>query len=275
MPVESSLEEREASSGHSPTPAGEIVGLLARSRGVSAIVGLLRSRTISHHLSRLADAGLASARAEDISRGVFVSRRFFRHDHLQRNGCPSSRGGVDRSTFDRKGTRRRFTEFSTQEKKYRVLLRHVLRDFRATARTKVNEILLHYSDDTARLRRSLVDFGFDGPAGAAGTHRVRSRSPREPAAELLHACIDVGSTTVKLAILFYESDNCLRNSATVERTLIGVIRGRPLGARARAGTSAPVTVAVTGSGGLSVSQWLELPSCRCLCRRWIPDTDSP
>jgi hypothetical protein len=77
--------------------------------------------------------------------------------------------GIDRGSFDRKvlatftGPDGRFTAFPTQEKKFLVLLRHVLRDFEPGVRyseRKVNTILSRYSDDTARLRRSLVEYGF-------------------------------------------------------------------------------------------------------------------
>jgi hypothetical protein len=106
-----------------------------------------------------------------------MARRFLAKDQL-----PVLAEGVDRSTFDRKvlatftGPDGRFVAFPTQEKKYLVLLRHVLRDFRPGVRyseKKVNEILLHYSDDTARLRRSLVDFGFMDRQGGGRDYWVR------------------------------------------------------------------------------------------------------
>ncbi len=74
----------------------------------------------------------------------------------------------------------RFTAFPTQEKKFLVLLRHVLRDFQPGVRyseKKVNEILSRYSDDTATLRRSLVEFGFMDREGGGRDYWLR-----EPAA---------------------------------------------------------------------------------------------
>jgi predicted transcriptional regulator len=153
----------------------KIVGLLAQQpypvEQLSAIIGLGES-TISHHLSRLSEAGLVSARAEG-HYSVYslqpealsaMARRFLAKERL-----PELAEGMDRSSFDRKvlaaftGPDGRFTAFPTQEKKYRVLLRHVLEDFQPGVRyseKKVNEVLARHSDDTARLRRSLVDLGF-------------------------------------------------------------------------------------------------------------------
>jgi predicted transcriptional regulator len=166
----------------------KIVGLLAQQpypvEQLSAIIGLGES-TISHHLSRLSEAGLVSARAEG-HYSVYslqpealsaMARRFLAKERL-----PELAEGVDRGTFDRKvlatftGPDGRFTAFPTQEKKYLVLLRHVLQDFKPEVRyseKKVNEILLRHSDDTARLRRSLVDFGFMQREGGGRDYWVR------------------------------------------------------------------------------------------------------
>ncbi len=153
----------------------KIVGLLAQNaypvEQISAMLGLGES-TVSHHLSKLSEAGLVSARAEGhysvyslepdaVSR---MARRLLRTERLTELATD-----VDADGFDRKvlasftGPDGRFTSFPAQEKKYLVLLRHVLRDFKPGVRyseREVNGILRRYSDDTARLRRSLVEFGF-------------------------------------------------------------------------------------------------------------------
>jgi DNA-binding transcriptional ArsR family regulator len=153
----------------------KIVGLLAQQpypvEQLSAILGLGES-TVSHHLSRLSEAGLVTARAEG-HYSVYsllpdtlseMARRLLRTERLTELA-----EGIDRGSFDRKvlatftGPDGRFTAFPTQEKKFLVLLRHVLRDFQPGVRyseKKVNTILSRYSDDTARLRRSLVEYGF-------------------------------------------------------------------------------------------------------------------
>jgi len=99
---------------------------------------------------------------------------------------------------------------------------------------------------------------------------------------VLRAGIDVGSTTVKLAILDSE-DRLLygsyeRHRADIRGTLIAVIEAAHDALAAR-GQDHDVRVAVTGSGGLSVSQWLELPFVQEVIagsravRQFLPDTD--
>ncbi|MGD0726736.1 MAG: acyl-CoA dehydratase activase-related protein [Spirochaetia bacterium] len=104
-----------------------------------------------------------------------------------------------------------------------------------------------------------------------------TRSPRA-----VRAGIDVGSTTVKLAVL--DADDRLlygsyeRHKADIRGTLIAVIEAAHDAMAAR-GQDLDVSAAVTGSGGLSVSQWLELPFIQEVIagsravRRFLPDTD--
>src|SRR5208283_46138 len=154
----------------------------------SALLGLGES-TVSHHLARLAAAGLVSARTEghysmySLHQDALTekARRLLAAEQL-----PQLAAGIDHDSFDRKvlasftGADGRFTAFPVQEKKFLVLLRHVLRDFRPGTRyseKKVNEILLRYSDDTATLRRCLVEFGFMDRAGGGRDYWLK-----EPAA---------------------------------------------------------------------------------------------
>ena len=152
----------------------KIIGLLSQKaytvEQLSALLGLGES-TVSHHLSRLADAELVTARAEghysiyslqlDALSGM--AQRLLRTERL-----PELAEGIDLGSFDKKvlasftGPDGRFTAFPAQKKKFLVLLRHVLREFHPGVRyseKKVNQILSRYSDDTAQLRRSLVEFG--------------------------------------------------------------------------------------------------------------------
>ena len=170
----------------------KIVGLLAQKpcavEQLSALLGLGES-TVSHHLARLAAAGLVSARTEghysmySLHQDALTekARRLLATEQL-----PRLAAGIDHDSFDRKvlasftGPDGRFTAFPVQEKKFLVLLRHVLRDFRPGTRyseKRVNEILLRYSDDTATLRRCLVEFGFMDRAGGG-----RDYWRKEPAA---------------------------------------------------------------------------------------------
>ena len=169
----------------------KIVGLLSQQshtvEQLSALLGLGGS-TVSHHLSRLAEAGLVSARP-DGHYSVYslepdalreMARRLLRTDQL-----PELAGDVDRGLFDRKvlaaftGPDGRFTAFPSQQKKFLVLLRHAVTAFAPGVRYKeaaVNEMLARFSDDTAMLRRSLVEFGLMEREGGGGDYWVAEAS---------------------------------------------------------------------------------------------------
>ena len=97
--------------------------------------------------------------------------------------------------------------------------------------------------------------------------------------------IDVGSTTVKVVALD-ENDGLLygayeRHRADIRSTIISVVNKcfDELERVLPAGSSQQVSVKVTGSGGLSVSQWLKIPfiqevvAATTAVRRLIPKTD--
>lgn len=96
--------------------------------------------------------------------------------------------------------------------------------------------------------------------------------------EQLHIGIDVGSTTVKLVVL--DGDNEVRYSvyrrhhADVRATIIEVFEDA-----AKEFPDIPMTIAITGSGGLLLAQWLELEfvqeviSSKLAVEALIPETD--
>ena len=131
----------------------------------------LSSSTVSHHLSRLAKAGLVSARAEgyysiyqlEAKNLEAMAQRLLAKEALT---APPLAGDLD--AYDQKVLKNyqsadhRFNKFPTQEKKMGAILRFVVKAFESGKRyqeQEVNEILKQFSDDTARLRRSLVEFG--------------------------------------------------------------------------------------------------------------------
>jgi hypothetical protein len=81
----------------------------------------------------------------------------------------------------------RITAFPAQEKKYLVLLRHILRAFGPGVRyteKRVNQILANYNDDTARLRRSLVDHRYMAREGGGGKYwRIDAAAQKEGSTE--------------------------------------------------------------------------------------------
>jgi DNA-binding transcriptional ArsR family regulator len=162
-----------------------IVGLLAQRaysvEQLGAALGVGVS-TVSHHLTRLAGAGLVSARSEsyynlyslktdalsDMAKTLLAQAQPVRPESEQ-----------ELSDYDRKVLATfttadgRIKTFPMQERKFRVLLRHILPSFSHGVRyteKRVNEILLKYNDDTARLRRWLVDFGYMAREGGGGKY---------------------------------------------------------------------------------------------------------
>ncbi len=153
----------------------KIVGLLAqepRSGEELAELLSLQASTVSHHLKRLAGAGLVSVKSEgyysiytletDVLQQVAKAL-------LQRERLGDLASDVDLNAYERKVRQTftddagRITSFPTQQKKYLALLKYVLSVFEPGQRyseKEVNALLGRFNEDTARLRRSLVDFGF-------------------------------------------------------------------------------------------------------------------
>jgi predicted transcriptional regulator len=152
----------------------KIIGLLARQpysvEELSALLGL-RPPTVSHHLARLAEVGLVTARAEgyysiyslDQKALEATSRRLFSSEQMS-----AAIEHVDMDAYDRKilaDYSRRDGSLKTipaQRRKLEALLRHVARSFEPGKRyteKDVNRILARFHEDTASLRRELIGFG--------------------------------------------------------------------------------------------------------------------
>jgi predicted transcriptional regulator len=161
----------------------KIVGLLAyQPYTVEQLAALLNLgvSTVSHHLSKLAKVGLVSANAQQyynvysLNTGAIQSMA---QRLLSRDALPKLAHDVDRTAYDRKvldafvradGT---IKTFPAQEKKFHVLLRYVLDAFEAGKRyseKQVNTILSRYSQDTASLRRGLIEYKLMARDAAAG-----------------------------------------------------------------------------------------------------------
>jgi predicted transcriptional regulator len=151
----------------------KIVGLLAQQsytgEQLAALLNLSVSTT-SHHLNRLTKAGLVTAQAEgyysvySLHTEVLsaMARRL-----LSKEDLPKLAQDVDRTSYDRKvlaafsrpdGS---FKAFPVQEKKFLVLLRHVVQAFepgKKYTEKQVNQTLSRFHEDTAQLRRGLVEY---------------------------------------------------------------------------------------------------------------------
>jgi predicted transcriptional regulator len=162
-----------------------IVALLAvHERSVEDLAAKLglTSSTVSHHLSRLSAIGLVGARADGyysiyrLEEGALAAMA---HRLLKDETLPAVAADVEIDAFDRKvlkaylGADGRIKAFPVQRKKELAILRHVVKTFEAGRRyseKEVNALLRRFSDDTARLRRYLVEFGFMGRQGGGGEY---------------------------------------------------------------------------------------------------------
>ena len=170
----------------------KIVGLLAQGdytvEQMAEMLGV-RPSTVSHHLSKLSTVGLVSARSESyyntyrLETDVLesMSQRL-----LARDTMPAVTADVDMDAYDRKvistfcDSEGRILQFPAQRKKFEVLLRHAAGAFKPGRRyseKQVSEMLSSFSDDTATLRRGLIDHGVMEREGGGGEYWLRdSRS---------------------------------------------------------------------------------------------------
>lgn len=149
----------------------KIVGLLAQQPySVEELAALLdlKPSTVSHHLAKLAQVGLVSAKTQsyynvyqlDEKALESKSKSLFSQENLA-----ASVAGVDADAYDNKVLKdytRKDGSLKTipaQRKKLDAVLRHVVQAFELNKKyneKKVNEILAGYHEDTATLRRELV-----------------------------------------------------------------------------------------------------------------------
>ncbi len=163
----------------------KIVGLLAQEDlTVEQLAEMLQLKppTISHHLSRLSEVGLVSARSESYYNVYKLETRVLEDlskKLLAEDTLPAVAADVDIDAYDRKVLESYLTpdgklkDFPSQQKKFLVILRYVARDFEKDQKyseKEVNEILSKYSKDTASLRRGLIEFRIMDREGGGGAY---------------------------------------------------------------------------------------------------------
>ena len=163
----------------------KIVGLLAQeSMSVEHLAKVLKLHpsTVSHHLARLSNAGMVSARAQGYYSIYHLETKNLEsmaQRLLAKESLPLASSEVDIDTYDQKVLHNyilpdgRLKSFPTQQKKLEAVLRHVVKAFEPDVRyseKQVNEILSRFNEDTARLRRNLVDFGLMDRQGGGGAY---------------------------------------------------------------------------------------------------------
>jgi len=162
----------------------KIVGLLARQPySVEQLAAILHLRpsTISHHLSKLSDAGLVSARAEGYYNVYQLEEESLRKTRLlfSQQDLASVVEDVDLDAYDRKVLEDyslpdgRLKTIPAQRKKLEAVLRYVVKTFEPGVRyseKQVNEMLARFHEDTATLRRELVGYGLMQREGGGGEY---------------------------------------------------------------------------------------------------------
>ena len=149
----------------------KIIGLLAQedlSVEQLAVMLNLKPSTVSHHLSKLSDAGLVSAKAMsyyniyqfDNKALEAMAQRLLSKENLSAMALD-----VDLDAYDRKVVSDytlpdgQLKTIPAQRKKLEAILRYVSQHFESATRyneRQVNQILEKYHPDTATLRRELI-----------------------------------------------------------------------------------------------------------------------
>ena len=163
----------------------KIVGLLAQQPySVEELAALLNLKpsTVSHHLARLAQIGLVSAKTESYYNVYRLDEKALQsksRDLFSRENLAASVVDVDADAYDNKVVRdyvRKDGSLKTipaQRKKLEAILRYVVNAFEVDKRyseKKVNDILSRYHEDTANLRRELVGYGLMKREGGGGDY---------------------------------------------------------------------------------------------------------
>ncbi len=163
----------------------KIIGLLTQQpypvEQLAAMLGLKPS-TVSHHLSKLAEVGLVSARGVGYY-SIYQLEKDALADNMQRifssEHIASVAADVDLDAFDRKVVADyslpdgRLKTIPAQRKKLEAVLRYVVKSFESGARyseKQVNEILSRFHEDTASLRRELVGYKLMAREGGGGEY---------------------------------------------------------------------------------------------------------
>jgi len=163
----------------------KIVGLLAeKSYSVEELAALLQLKpsTVSHHLSKLAEAELVSSRAESYYSIYQLDKKMLEEKSrsmFSQTELSNVAAEVDADAYDNKVVKnysKRDGSLKTlpaQRKKLEAVLRHVVQSFEMEKRyseKRVNEILSQYHEDTATLRRELVGFKLMQREGGGGEY---------------------------------------------------------------------------------------------------------
>jgi predicted transcriptional regulator len=151
----------------------KIIGLLAnQASSVEQLAAQLNisESTVSHHLSKLSETGLVSARAEgyfsiyklETARLEEMSKRILTRETLAQMAPEVSIDAFDRKVLrDYSSPDGRIPALPAKEKKLLVILRHIVLAFemdRRYSEKEVNEIIQRYNEDFASIRRYFISY---------------------------------------------------------------------------------------------------------------------
>ena len=163
----------------------KIVGLLAQQPySVEELAALLnlKASTVSHHLSKLSQVGLVSAKTESYYNVYHLDEKALENKSkslFSQENLAASIADVDADAYDNKiikdYTRKdgSLKTIPAQRKKLEAILRYILKAFKVGKRyseKQVNEILFSYHADTASLRRELVGYKLMKREGGGGEY---------------------------------------------------------------------------------------------------------
>ena len=158
----------------------KIVGLLAQQPySVEQLAAMLHLRpsTVSHHLSKLSEAGLVSGHTESYYNVYELESEALRgiaQSLLSNETLPAVAATVDTNAYNRKiledfllpdGS---LKSIPAQRKKLEAVLQHIAHNFEPDkhyTEKQINDILSHFHKDTATLRRELIGYRILARAG--------------------------------------------------------------------------------------------------------------
>lgn len=163
----------------------KILGLLAKEPySVEQLAEILEIRpsTVSHHLAKLSNAGLVRSQSESYYNIYYLETSVLEEKArrlLSEETLPAMAADIDTDAYDRKVLSNftspdgRVKAFPAQRKKMEVILRYVLKAFQPGKRyseKEVNELLTQYHEDSATLRRELVEYKMLAREGGGGVY---------------------------------------------------------------------------------------------------------
>lgn len=163
----------------------KIVGLLAeKSYSVEELAALLQLKpsTVSHHLSKLADAELVTSHGESYYTVYQLDKKVLEEKSrsmFSQRKLSTVTAEVDVDAYDAKVVKD-FTKrdgslktIPAQQKKLEAVLRYVVKSFevgKCYSEKRVNEILSKFHEDTATLRRELIGYKLMEREGGGGEY---------------------------------------------------------------------------------------------------------